>query len=203
MLIEPLSKSTEEGAIRVLASSFHEYPFLSRVFADAELPRHEMLHELFSVSVGFRVACGQPGFVAIEQGVVIGAATVVLPEAEGFPPELEQRWKAMEAKMSANGRTLFEAYDQVQDETRPKEPHLYVAAIGVSADAQGRGVGKSLLSRVHELSASLPGVRGVALDTHDEANVPKYLKLGFELIAERDLLGMPNWYFWNQGSAGE
>lgn len=105
--------------------------------------------------------------------------------------------------MSANGRNLFEAYDQVQDETRPKEPHLYVAAIGVSADAQGRGVGKSLLSRVHELSASLPGVRGVALDTHDEANVPKYLKLGFELIAERDLLGMPNWYFWNQGSAGE
>lgn len=50
---------------------------------------------------------------------------------------------------------------------------------------------------------SLPGVNGVALDTHDAANVPKYLKLGFELIAERDLLGMPNWYFWNRGSASE
>lgn len=125
MLIEPLSKTTEGGAIRVLAASFHEYPFLVRVFDGATLPRHEMLLELFGVSVGFRVACGQPGFVAVEQGVVVGAATVVLPEAEGFPREFEARWKAMEAKLSASGRELFEAYDALQEETRPKAPHLY------------------------------------------------------------------------------
>ena len=71
---------------------------------------------------------------------------------------------------------------------RPAEPHWYLAQIGVSADARGRGVGSALLeSRLKKVDADgLPAY----LEASNERNRDLYRRHGFESIAFID--GIPN-----------
>jgi ribosomal protein S18 acetylase RimI-like enzyme len=68
------------------------------------------------------------------------------------------------------------------DRYHPKEPHWYLAMIGVDPSRQGRGIGSSLLastlSRVD--SEGMPAY----LESSNPANVPLYERHGFEVQGE-------------------
>lgn len=67
----------------------------------------------------------------------------------------------------------------------PKEPHFYLAAIGVDPDAQGTGLGSRLLQPVLEI-CDRDGV-GAYLESSDPANVSFYARHGFREIGEARL----------------
>ena len=50
-----------------------------------------------------------------------------------------------------------------------------------------------LLDEVHKLSQTHPICTGVALDTETPANVSLYEHLGYSVVAETDLEGVPIW----------
>jgi GNAT superfamily N-acetyltransferase len=185
-------------AAEVLASAFANYPFLARAFEGSQLPRDQMLRKMFGIAIDYRLALDIPAFVAVEKGRVVGAATVSIPDSPELPLEFQAQWEDLGKHVAPEGRALFEAYEELQGECKPSEPHLYLVAVGVLREAQGLGVGRALISAVQGLASRMPGVCGVALDTHDSGNVSKYQRMGFRLIAERDLLGMPTWFFWDQ-----
>lgn len=80
-------------------------------------------------------------------------------------------------------------YRELTSSTAPEEPHYYVTMIGVDPASQGKGLGKSVLKKIHEIAAS--SSHPVALDTENEQNVAYYEHLGYELTAVRDLDGLP------------
>ena len=73
-------------------------------------------------------------------------------------------------------------------------PHWYLWALGVSPNAQGRGIGKSLLQPILE-RADREGVP-CYLETQTTGNVEFYRKSGFEVMEEsREPVGdIPIWF---------
>ncbi len=82
------------------------------------------------------------------------------------------------------------------DAHHPKEPHWYLANLGVEPDRQGKGIGSSLLADgVARVDAEgLPAY----LESSKERNVPLYARFGFEVVEElRPAGGGPTlWCMW-------
>ena len=80
----------------------------------------------------------------------------------------------------------------------PKEPHYYLATLGVDPQKQGTGIGGSLLgvtlSRCDETGTP------AYLESSKERNVPLYARHGFEVVEVLDLpLGGPKvWLMWRE-----
>ena len=72
----------------------------------------------------------------------------------------------------------------------PAEPHAHLGPIGVSPDAQGRGVGQRLMERYCG-AANLVGDAGY-LETDRPQNVRFYERFGFAVTKEVRVLGVPN-----------
>lgn len=68
---------------------------------------------------------------------------------------------------------------------QPKEPLYYLWFIGVSPDAQNKGIGSALLSEV--ISDNEAEGRILCLETSTEKNIPWYQKFGFTVYDELDL----------------
>ena len=65
--------------------------------------------------------------------------------------------------------------------------------IGVRPEFQGQGVGRKLLAEVELIGRSIPGCRGVALDTETEHNTRVYQRCGYQIVGETALDDLPIW----------
>lgn len=153
-----------------------------------------MRWRLFSYALRYRIATGIPALVAMDGNDVVGATTLRIPDGPEMPDSFKAEWETIESLCQPEGVELFSRYDDA--EVAFPGPSVYVVAIGVDPARQGMGVGRVLLDAAFDLAIRHPLAQGLALDTHAAENVEKYQRLGFSLVEERDLLGMPNWYFW-------
>lgn len=190
-----VAEGQAEEAAQVLATSFADYPFLKRSLAGATEPVEAMTLLLFRIAVRYRLSAGYPVLSASEGGRIVGVANLTPPPSVGPDVDWGETWEEFDSKLSQSGRSYMDEYERVQAEAKPKEPHVYVPAIGVMPGHQGRGIGRGLLDAASEYAESLD-VAGIALDTHDQGNVEKYRSLGFELIAVTKVLDLQNYYFW-------
>ena len=77
----------------------------------------------------------------------------------------------------------------------PREPHVYLATVGVRPERQGTGLGSALLrpGLEHADALRLPAY----LESSNEGNVPLYERHGFAVIAEHVLPDVPTmWLMW-------
>lgn len=82
----------------------------------------------------------------------------------------------------------------------PREPHLYLAAVGVRPEQQGKGLGSSLLQPglAHADRLDLPAY----LESSNIRNVPLYKRHGFEVTKEVELpRGPAIWLMWRPPNA--
>lgn len=70
----------------------------------------------------------------------------------------------------------------------PREPHWHVGPLGVHPDAQGQGVGASLLQAF--LSTVDEAGQPAFLETDVERNVIFYQRFGFEVVAKEVIVGV-------------
>jgi GNAT superfamily N-acetyltransferase len=139
-------------------------------------------------------------WAAFDDGVVVGAAGW-LPEGT-YPPT---RWRAARLLLSAWDSLLTPhtfrdglRYLSETEKLHPKEPHWYLAVIGVEPTRQGEGLGGELLAAVLE-RLDTNGVPGY-LETSTEANVAWYRHHGFEVQQEVHpaRTGPPVWTMWRE-----
>jgi GNAT superfamily N-acetyltransferase len=106
------------------------------------------------------------------------------------------RW-ARVAAADRSGRMLggvtrrWAAVFRALDALHPREPHWYLATLGVDPDAQGEGIGGALASSLLEWADrdALPAY----LETDRPENVSFYERLGFRVEQEVEVLGAPIW----------
>jgi ribosomal protein S18 acetylase RimI-like enzyme len=72
----------------------------------------------------------------------------------------------------------------------PKDPHCHLGPIGIDPTAQGRGVGKRLMTLYCE-DLDRTAISGY-LETDRPVNVAFYQRFGFEVTDEIPVLGVPN-----------
>jgi ribosomal protein S18 acetylase RimI-like enzyme len=82
----------------------------------------------------------------------------------------------------------------------PREPHLYLATVGVRPEQAGRGLGTALLEPGlrHADDLNLPAY----LESSNERNVPLYERHGFTVTREHRLPAGPSmWLMWRPPSS--
>jgi GNAT superfamily N-acetyltransferase len=167
----------------MLARAFHDDPVFGWLLT-AERSRHRQLRRYFVTELHHESLRHGAVEVACTDGRVAGAAV-------WFPPGT---WSGTEASalpgyLRAFGRRLLIAsqYQSVAVRAHPrKEPHWYLAIIGVDPVRQGSGVGAALLrSRLRRCDQErLPAY----LESSKPENVPLYQHFGFDVTGA---LGLP------------
>lgn len=79
----------------------------------------------------------------------------------------------------------------------PGEPHWHLGPVAVDSRLQGQGIGRAMMAdfcaRMNEQSALSYS------ETDKFQNVRFYQKFGFSVVAEAEILGVPNWFMSRPG----
>ena len=74
----------------------------------------------------------------------------------------------------------------------PSEPHWHLGPVAVDAQLQGQGIGGAMMA---DFCARMGECGALSyLETDKSENVRFYQKFGFSVIAEAEILGVPNWF---------
>jgi ribosomal protein S18 acetylase RimI-like enzyme len=198
--IDTLQRDKLAGASGVLARAFDDDPvfrFLYPTPRRRHLACRGFLHSIARDALPFGEVW------AAFDGVVVAAAGW-LPEGT-YPPT---RWRAARLLMSAWSTVLTPhtfrdglRYLSETEKLHPKEPHWYLAVIGVEPTRQGEGLGGKLLAAVLD-PLDRKGIPAY-LETSTEANVAWYRHHGFEVQNEVNPAptGPPVWTMWREPKA--
>jgi ribosomal protein S18 acetylase RimI-like enzyme len=189
---------------------------VSRDLADAF--RDDPLFDWFSRHDGAREAARLGFFRHLMREMIVPSAGETLKPAHGGAaavwmgsdtlgpntPAQELRALPMLLRLTGWGRFLRLArLRQVMDRAHPMgRPHAYLWFLGVTPQAQGRGVGSRLLKvKLDQLdTAGTPAF----LETATERNVAFYRRHGFDVLSEyRPDPGAPRvWAMWREAASG-
>ncbi len=185
-----LQKSDLKKASQVLTRSFHNDPLICLIFPNEE-ERVKYSPSLWE----FLLRDG------VRKGEVYAPSKNIEGTAKWLPPGKEHMgiWRSLRSGTLTMARMMSKQKDErvlpmrkiaeITDnitklhKTLVKEPHWYLANIGIDTDYQGKGFGskllKPMLKRIKDEGYS------VFLETNFEGNVGLYEHLGFEVIDER------------------
>lgn len=168
--------------VEVLSDSFFEYPAGRFVLGPDTTGYEQKLRMLTHFFVMARILRKEILLGIGELPSLYGAALVSRPTQVVSPPELGALRERVWAELGAPARYRYEAFGAACAQLRVEDPHLHLNMIGVRRRAQGRGLGRKLIERVHELSQNDSDSRGVTLNTEDIGNVSLYQHLGYTLV---------------------
>jgi ribosomal protein S18 acetylase RimI-like enzyme len=171
------------AAIRtVLARAFADDPLMAWFFPDAETRPHACaaLFGLFAENYlrsGRVDVVGEPAPLAVAMWRWPGGndPDETLPTVPGL----------MTALMGLDRAARIGSAMSVISDVRPPEPYAYLHVLGVDPAARGRGLGGEVMER--GLTAARAAGLVACLETMNPANVPFYLRHGFEVRAEIQL----------------
>jgi GNAT superfamily N-acetyltransferase len=202
---------TESGAVRtlsredvpqvadVLCDAFHDYPVMRLVLGTTTGATDARLRRLIEFFVMARALRDEPMFGVYVGGALAAAAIASYPDRVVRPPELETLREAVWRELGSAERERYEGCGRVWQSLAANVPHVHLNMIGVRGSAQGMGLGRLLLDRIHRLSRETPGSTGVTLTTEDPANVPLYQRAGYEIVGQARLAPfVETWSFYRR-----
>jgi GNAT superfamily N-acetyltransferase len=181
--IVPLSDDRLDSAGEVFASSHAEYPAWRYVFPDVR-QRQRALRSFFAATVRDALPFGAVD-AAVADDRVLGIA-VWLPPGR-FPWSVSRKLRAAPTMLSvlraAPGRfRMFAQLGANAEHLHPTYPHWNLETLGIRQEAQGRGIGTSLMAPGLARSdrTGLP----CYLTTAKRENVGFYERFGFEVACD-------------------
>jgi ribosomal protein S18 acetylase RimI-like enzyme len=180
--VRPLADLEVNDAVEMMARAFFDYPMWQWVLPDEEhrrraLPVSARASLLWGQILGHVYVCGEP-----VRGVAIWAPPG-MADADVDPDGSKTEWAAVVDAVGRQGMRRFEAMIEIQ---RPlRERHIppggwYLPWLCVEPATQRSGVGTALLRSMFD-RLDTQGVP-TFLETEKEANVPYYLKHGYEIV---------------------
>jgi len=195
----PLAEEQIEQAGALLARAFHNNPLLVHMSPD-EGERRRLSPVFLSAFVRYGHLAGE---VSTTENALDGVAVWLPPDAVEMQPDLMDQ-----AGINALPSTLgAEAFDRVMTvlghfdalhKRDVKTRHWYLALIGVEPQRQRQGIAGRLLRPM--LARADAERLPCYLETAEPANVPFYLKHGFETVVEEvePKSGLRIWTFLRQ-----
>ncbi|MGD9622485.1 MAG: GNAT family N-acetyltransferase [Mycolicibacterium sp.] len=169
------------GLSRVLARAFADDPVMTWMMP-VDAGRSRALPRVFAALARHHFLAGGAVEVASRAGE-IGAAA--LWDAPGrWKQTTSEQWRMMPPFILAMGRYTRRGIvvSELMKQNHPEEPHWYLGVIGSDPDTRGAGFGQALMrSRLDRCDAE--GAPAY-LESTNEANVPYYLRFGFEVTGE-------------------
>ncbi|MFL0711371.1 MAG: GNAT family N-acetyltransferase [Microcella pacifica] len=185
--IRPAAAHEHEPAARLLADAFAHDPLVRAATARASAPNAARA-AIFRTSLSTTLDQGGTVLVAVDEGTLLGAA-IILDPSRGRLRTLAGRVRAggrflrMLPLLGRRGLTLLNDADRASRRHAPGDPHHVLTAVGVTAAARGRGIGRSLVEATVDRAREQGNSWGVRLETENSENVDHYRRWGFDLAA--------------------
>jgi ribosomal protein S18 acetylase RimI-like enzyme len=192
VVIRPLTPVSIGPAARLLAASMRDNPLHERVFAGSDARLEPMLASAFARLLQRQIRAGLV-LAAYDDEALVGVAAMVAPGH--CQPALRERLAMV--PILARGRALrylphIQRWLHAWARQDPDFDHWHLGPAAVDRPRQGQGIGSRLM---REICDRLDRRQGVGyLETDKYANVRLYRRGGFEVIAERPVLGVANWF---------
>lgn len=194
-----LSREDVPRVVDVLCDAFHAYPIMRLVLGATTGPSDTRLRRLIEFFVMARALRDEPMLGVCDGDVLAATAIASYPGRVVHPPELDTLREAVWRDLGEDARARYETCGRVWQSLSVDVPHVHLNMIGVRGRAQGTGLGRLLLDRVHRLSRDTPGSEGVTLTTEDPANVALYEHAGYEIVGHARLApDVETWSFFRQ-----
>jgi ribosomal protein S18 acetylase RimI-like enzyme len=172
--VRPVEPSEVARAVSVQVMAFGADPCMRAMWPE---PR-EYLRNFPDLVYGFGGGAFAHGAAHVTDGFVGG--TLWLPP--GVTPDGPALERLIDDTIREPRRSEFLSVLEQMDAAHPKEPHWHLAFIGVDPAHHGKGIGSGLLgkmlARIDEQQVH------AYLESSNPANVPLYLRHGFEVIRE-------------------
>jgi GNAT superfamily N-acetyltransferase len=184
------------GLAEALSQAFDRDPVLSWVVRD-DGRRPEALRRFFTYALRESVPHGE--VTATDE---LDACAIWLPPGVwAEPPGLLETLRMLPETLGWTGLGRLQRYremDAAEYTKRPREPHFYLAILGVRPDRQGKGLGSALLK--HTLGRLDEGGMPAYLESSNAVNMPLYGRHGFKVIDEIRLRdgGPTMWCMWRE-----
>jgi ribosomal protein S18 acetylase RimI-like enzyme len=191
----PTTLQSYRQAARVLGRAFVDEPVSVVVYKDFSADRRlrALTHD-FTAEVKLCVRKGYPLQVN-EDGEVVASAVIYPPGT--YPLPTADQWVLLIKSILGNGmydiRVNMRWLDEI-DKVHPDEPHFYLEYLGVEPQQQGKGLGSIILQ--HLINKADDEHVGCYLENADPRNIPFYQRFGFQVISEKEILGIPSWFMW-------
>ncbi len=197
--ITRLNTKDTENVVEIFLTTFENYPLMKFFFGDKYKQSMKYLIESM---------CDETSIVdnfllgAFVEGKLQGVAFITPPKKPKNNQNMESITSDSEEEFAkAIGEEALmriESYSNLKKANKPSSPHFYINAIGVHPQSQGKGIGKAILSQVHEMSEQDSDSQGVALDTQTEENVGYYQRFGYDVSTTAELENVNNWFMFRR-----
>ncbi|QEA39609.1 GNAT family N-acetyltransferase [Pistricoccus aurantiacus] len=192
MRIDELSLKDVPAGAGLLARGMRDNPLHARVFGGDPGRRERALLRMFQPFL-YQQASRQQLFGAWRDRELMGICGLSPPGGCRVP--LDEKLMLLPAILRGAGVVgawrVFR-WTRAWEKLDPDEPHWHLGPVVVSPDYQGQGMGSAL---IEEFCRRVDRHNGVAyLETDKPINARLYQRFGFEVIAERQVLGVPNWF---------
>lgn len=193
-----LTKSDKPAFVSLMSRAFSRDPFFLHVFGDSELDHTArksvtaFLSFLFDKSFLFH----EEVWGIFDEDILLGTYVVEQPQTSKLPNIkggflLIGRLIPLIFQLSGKSLILLNSYMRITRSAAPPWKHHYLIMIGVIPEAQGKGVGKTLMQHLFQSINADSESQGIALDTEKEENVGLYRKLGFTLREQTKIDDVP------------
>jgi len=178
-----------------LSLAFQNYPVMKKAFDNSPGNRLDWIRKLITLSAKSRQALGRPTPIARVEGRIVGGANVMF--AGQATNDSQPTWFDEFLKEAGpTAQEFFPRFIAATESIKLPEPHTYLIMLGVHPEFQGQGVGKRIIEQVVEMSRTIPGCKGVGLDTEEAENVKIYESCGFTVHGQTSVDDMPIWVLW-------
>jgi len=190
--IHELAVTELSGAAAVLGRGMRDNPLHVRVFGEDPARREASLEKFFLPVLR---GMARKGIVlgGYRGDALVGVCAMVRPGR--CQPSMAEKMKLAPGLIAREGRSTLHRvleWTGAWSKHDPSEAHWHLGPVAVDRVAQGQGIGSALLEA---FSRRMDERRATAyLETDREANVRLYERLGFTVVSEEAVLGVPNWY---------
>jgi GNAT superfamily N-acetyltransferase len=201
MDVLPVTRQSYQECARVLGRAFLDEAVSLAVykgFSSAKRLRNLIADFAAEMEVCTRYGCP---LQICEDGKAVAAAIIYPPGS--YPlPWIEQ---ARIFVKSILGHDFYDIRPWLRwlaevDEIHPQESHYYLEYLGVTPEYQGRGLGSAILKYV--TTKADEENTGCYLETASPNNVSLYQRYGFDVFAEKNIIGLKSWFMWRPAPGG-
>lgn len=191
--VREVALGDEPSAAQLLARAFRDNPINCAVIGSD--PARRLRSNAAGSRAALESARGRALVLAAErEGALAGALVALPPGAYPLPPpSLRTQLRVLAAQGLGTARRWARVHFEL-DRAHPREPHWYLAMLGVDPDAQRRGVGGALL-RAFLALVDADGAPSY-LETDRRENLALYERAAYVVLGEERVLGTAVFRMW-------
>ena len=180
-LAQRLDAQHLDDAIDVFCDAFDGYPVMRFVVGPGG-DIDTRMRRLTAFFVRRRFLRGGPLFGVFNDGRLVGAAILTVPDEPPPPAQLAALERDVWSELGDDARQRYEEYAGTTKPFVTTARHHHLNMIGVRAADAGRGFARPLLDTVRRLAMVDPDSAGVSLTTESEKNVALYEHFGYDVV---------------------